>query len=186
MASNSEVLETSLLVGIITFISTRDIEPQQGEGKHMQTKTKRHMNSTKTIALVAHDNMKDTLIDWCKIRKLQLCKHNLVATGTTGTLLEQALETKIKRYLSGPMGGDQQIGADISCANIDILVFFWDPLSPQPHDPDIKALLRLAAVWNIPIACTPSSADFMFSSSLIDSDYSFLVPDYQRYLEERT
>jgi len=152
----------------------------------MQAKTKRHMGSSKTIALVAHDNMKDTLIAWSKQRKQQLTQHKLVATGTTGSLLEKALGTKIKRYLSGPMGGDQQIGADISSADIDILVFFWDPLSPQPHDPDIKALLRLAAVWNIPIACTPSSADFMFSSSLIDSDYSFLVPDYQQYLAERT
>lgn len=151
----------------------------------MQAKVERHMRSSKTIALVAHDNMKDTLIKWCEARQPQLSKHNLVATGTTGALLEKALGTSIKRYLSGPMGGDQQIGADISSADIDILVFFWDPLSPQPHDPDIKALLRLAAVWNIPVACTPSSADFMFSSSLLDSDYEYLVPDYQSYLDSR-
>ncbi|NQZ31436.1 MAG: methylglyoxal synthase [Oceanospirillaceae bacterium] len=151
----------------------------------MQAKVARQMRSSKTIALVAHDNMKDTLINWCKARQQQLSKHNLVATGTTGALLEKALGSEIKRYLSGPMGGDQQIGADISSANIDILVFFWDPLSPQPHDPDIKALLRLAAVWNIPVACTPSSADFMFSSPLIESDYEYLVPDYQSYLDSR-
>ena len=151
----------------------------------MQAQVERQMRSSKTIAVVAHDNMKETLINWCTARQQQLSNHKLVATGTTGALLEKALGISIKRYLSGPMGGDQQIGADISSANIDILVFFWDPLSPQPHDPDIKALLRLAAVWNIPVACTPSSADFMFNSNLIDSESQYLVPDYQSYLSSR-
>ena len=151
----------------------------------MQSKSQRSMRGRKTIALVAHDNMKTTLIDWCRLRKQQLSAHHLLATGTTGALLEKTLDTPIEKYLSGPMGGDQQIGADIANAKIDILVFFWDPLSPQPHDPDIKALLRLAAVWNIPIACTPSSADFMFSSPKIESEYQYLVPDYQRYLADR-
>jgi len=152
----------------------------------MKAKTSRNMDASKTIALVAHDNMKEQLIQWCVERREQLAQHKLLATGTTGSLLEQALQIKIKQYLSGPMGGDQQIGADIATADIDILVFFWDPLSPQPHDPDIKALLRLAAVWNIPVACTPASADFMFSSSLIASPYEYLVPDYHSYLASRT
>jgi methylglyoxal synthase len=151
----------------------------------MKQQVKRVMAKRKTIALVAHDNMKETLIQWCLSRKQQLASHNLLATGTTGAHLEKNLNIKVERYLSGPMGGDQQIGADIASAKVDILVFFWDPLSPQPHDPDIKALLRLAAVWNIPIACTPSSADFMFNSTNIDSEFEYLIPDYKHYLSQR-
>jgi len=139
------------------------------------------MNPDKKIGLVAHDNKKADLIEWAKFNKTLLAHHKIYATGTTGTLLEKELGLKIKKLQSGPLGGDQQIGAKIVDNEIDFLIFFWDPLEPQPHDPDVKALLRMAIVWNIPIACNRSSADFMISSSLMDSDYDRLVPDYDSY-----
>jgi methylglyoxal synthase len=139
------------------------------------------MKPDKKIGLVAHDNKKADLIEWAKFNKTLLAHHKIYATGTTGTLLEKELGLKIKKLQSGPLGGDQQIGAKIVDNDIDFLIFFWDPLEPQPHDPDVKALLRMAIVWNIPIACNRSSADFMISSSLMDSDYDRLVPDYDLY-----
>jgi methylglyoxal synthase len=139
------------------------------------------MNPDKKIGLVAHDNKKADLIEWAKFNKTLLAHHKIYATGTTGTLLEKELGLKIKKLQSGPLGGDQQIGAKIVDNEIDFLIFFWDPLEPQPHDPDVKALLRMAIVWNIPIACNRASADFMISSSLMDSDYDRLVPDYDSY-----
>jgi methylglyoxal synthase len=143
----------------------------------------------KRIGLVAHDNKKPDLIEWSRFNQRLLVGHDLVATGTTGTLLEDELGVGIMKLQSGPLGGDQQLGALIADGEIDILVFFWDPLEPQPHDPDVKALLRLAVVWNIPIACNRASADFMISSPLMTSDYERAMPDYGTYIdrfEERT
>jgi methylglyoxal synthase len=139
------------------------------------------MRPDKKIALVAHDNKKHDLMEWAKYNKTLLAHHKIYATGTTGTLLEKEIGLKIKKLQSGPLGGDQQVGAKIVDNEIDFLIFFWDPLEPQPHDPDVKALLRMAIVWNIPIACNRASADFMISSSLMDSDYERLVPDYEVY-----
>ena len=137
----------------------------------------------KTIGLVAHDNKKDDLIDWVTFNRRLLVTHRLVATGTTGTLLEQQLGVTVRKVRSGPLGGDQQIGALIADGEVDFLVFFWDPLEPQPHDPDVKALLRIAVVWNIPIACNRASADFMISSPLMTGDYIPAAPDYGTYID---
>jgi len=139
------------------------------------------MGHRKKIALVAHDNKKQDLMDWAKFNRDLLAKHDLYATGTTGTVLEEELNLKIARLESGPLGGDQQIGAKISEGEIDFAIFFWDPLEPQPHDPDVKALLRITVVWNIPVACNRASADFMISSPLMEGTYQRLVPDYSAY-----
>ena len=136
----------------------------------------------KTIGLVAHDNKKRDLIEWATFNRSLLLRHDLVATGTTGTLLEDALGVGIRKLQSGPLGGDQQIGALIADGEIDFLVFFWDPLEPQPHDPDVKALLRIAIVWNLPVACDRASADFMVSSPLMESAYERTVPDYGAHI----
>jgi methylglyoxal synthase len=139
------------------------------------------MEPRKKIALVAHDNKKQDRMDWAKFNRDLLAKHDLYATGTTGAGLEEQLNLKIARIESGPLGGDQQIGAKISEGEIDFAIFFWDPLEPQPHDPDVKALLRIAVVWNIPVACNRASADFMISSPLMEGTYQRLVPDYSAY-----
>lgn len=139
------------------------------------------MEHDKKIALVAHDNKKRDLVEWARFNRDLLAHHRVYATGTTGTILEQALGFKILKLQSGPLGGDQQIGAKIVDNEIDFLIFFWDPLEPQPHDPDVKALLRMAVVWNIPIACNRASADFMISSPLMDGEYDRLVMDYDTY-----
>ncbi len=136
------------------------------------------MDHDKKIALVAHDNKKRDLVEWAKFNRDLLAHHDVYATGTTGTILERELGFPITKLQSGPLGGDQQIGAKIVDNEIDFLIFFWDPLEPQPHDPDVKALLRMAVVWNIPIACNRASADFMISSPLMDGEYDRLVPDY--------
>ena len=136
----------------------------------------------KKIGLVAHDNKKADLIEWVKYNGPLLTRHDLVATGTTGSLLEEELGVEIRKLQSGPLGGDQQLGALIASGEIDFLVFFWDPLEPQPHDTDVKALLRIAVVWNIPIACDRASADFMISSPLVESGYERAQPDYAGYL----
>jgi methylglyoxal synthase len=140
------------------------------------------MPKKKKIALVAHDNKKHDLIEWAKFNKGNLGNHEIYATGTTGKFIEQELGLKVPRLQSGPLGGDLQIGAKISEHLIDVLIFFWDPLEPQPHDPDVKALLRIAVVWNIPIACNRASADFIFSSPLMKEEYPRLVLDYNDYL----
>ncbi len=134
----------------------------------------------KNIALVAHDNMKDDLLDWARFNRETLARHRLYATGTTGQRLEEALDLPVTRVLSGPLGGDQQIGSLIATGEIHILIFFWDPLEPHPHDPDVKALLRMAQVWNIPIATNRSSADFLISSPLFGKEYARQVPQHLR------
>jgi methylglyoxal synthase len=143
------------------------------------------MEHDKKIALVAHDNKKRDLVEWAKFNRDLLAHHQVFATGTTGKILEQELEFKIKSLRSGPLGGDQQIGAKIVDNEIDFLIFFWDPLEPMPHDPDVKALLRMAVVWNIPIACNRASADFMISSPLMDGEYDRLIPDYESYTSRK-
>jgi methylglyoxal synthase len=135
----------------------------------------------KKIALIAHDNKKVDLLEWVKFNKGTLLQHELFATGTTGKVLEQELGSKITIFESGPLGGDQQIGARIAEGGIDFLIFFWDPLESLSHDPDVKALLRMAVVWNIPTACNRASADFMISSSLMSQEYPRLLPDYESY-----
>ena len=137
------------------------------------------------IGLVAHDNKKIDLIEWATYNRQVLLRHELTATGTTGTLLEDALGIGVIKLQSGPLGGDLQLGALIADGAIDLLVFFWDPLEPQPHDPDVKALLRIAVVWNIPVACNRASADLMVSSPLMASGYERQMPDYQSYLDRQ-
>ena len=139
------------------------------------------MSKKKKIALVAHDNKKVEMIEWAKFNRYLLTQHKIFATGTTGRLLEEVLGVKVRKLQSGPLGGDQQIGALIVDGEIDFMVFFWDPLEPMPHDTDIKALLRMAVVWNIPIACNRATADFIISSHLMDEDYERIVIDYSDY-----
>jgi methylglyoxal synthase len=138
------------------------------------------MAERKRIALVAHDHKKRELVEWAQFNRELLARHELWATGTTGQLLERELGVAINKLKSGPLGGDQQIGARIVDGAVDFLIFFWDPLEPVPHDPDVKALLRIAVVWNIPVACNRASADFMISSPLMAGRYERLVPDYRR------
>ena len=134
--------------------------------------------ANKRIALVAHDNMKREMLEWATEHKDKLKNHTLIATGSTGKLIADNTGLTLERMRSGPLGGDQQIGARISEAGIDILLFFWDPLEPQPHDPDIRALLPIAVVWNIPVACNRASADFILSSPLLGAKYQRRVPKY--------
>jgi methylglyoxal synthase len=129
------------------------------------------MEPNKKIALVAHDNKKVDLLEWARFNRTLLAHHEIYATGTTGLALERELGLTVNKLQSGPLGGDQQIGAKIADNIVNFLIFFWDPLEPMPHDPDVKALLRMAVVWNIPIACNRASADFMISSP----------PDYDAY-----
>ena len=137
----------------------------------------------KRIALVAHDNMKADLLEWACYNRELLLQHDLYATGTTGRLLSEALETEVTCLQSGPLGGDQQIGSRIAEGCIDLLIFFWDPLEQQPHDTDVKALLRVAVVWNLPVACDRATADYVISSPLMSGSYERLLPDYSAHLE---
>jgi methylglyoxal synthase len=140
------------------------------------------LKAQKNIALVAHDHKKDELIAWVKKHKETLSKHQLIATGTTGKLIENYLGVNVQRVMSGPLGGDQQLGALIATGDIDIVIFFWDPMEAQPHDSDVKAFLRLCVVWNIPMACDAATADFIVSSPFINTEYIADVPDYNNYL----
>jgi methylglyoxal synthase len=136
--------------------------------------------TVRRIAMVAHDNKKVDLLAWAEYNRSMLARHELYATGTTGTMLEYELGLRVHRFLSGPLGGDQQIGAKIAEGDLDMMVFFWDPLEPQPHDPDVKALLRLATLWNIPVATNVATADMMISSPLLVGDYVPVRPDVDR------
>jgi methylglyoxal synthase len=137
----------------------------------------------KRIALVAHDNKKHDLLEWALYNRDLLVEHQLYATGTTGRLLSQTLDTPVICLQSGPLGGDQQIGALIADGVLDLLIFFWDPLEPQPHDPDVKALIRIAVVWNIPVACDRATADYVISSPLMSGPYQRQLPDYGAHLQ---
>lgn len=139
----------------------------------------------KRIALVAHDNKKAELIEWAVYNKAALSEHDLVATGTTGKMLEEELGRPVQRMLSGPLGGDQQIGALIAEGKIDILIFFWDPMEAQPHDSDVKALLRLGVAWNILLACDRATADFILTSPLMQAEYEISIPDYSKYMNRK-
>ena len=133
------------------------------------------------IALVAHDARKSDLLDWAEFNFPVLQSHHLIATGTTGSLLAERLDLPVEALLSGPLGGDQQIGARAAEGDIDLIVFFWDPLATQPHDTDVKALLRISAVWNVPIACNRATADYLISSPLLSNDYEPAVPHFEAH-----
>lgn len=150
----------------------------------METKT-RTIPSSKRIALVAHDNCKPQLLKWVGEKQEQLKYHLLYATGTTGHLIQNNTGLSVTSMISGPMGGDQQIGALISQGNLDVLIFFWDPLNSVPHDPDVKALLRIASVWNIPVATNQATADFLFASECMSREVAIDIPDYEKYLSNR-
>lgn len=143
------------------------------------------LGKRKKIALVAHDHKKADLMEWAIHNKTELAKHELFATGTTGKLMEEALDRPVKKLLSGPLGGDQQIGAMIANGEIDMMFFFWDPMEAQPHDSDVKALLRLCVAWNIPMACDRATADFIMTSPFMHSEYESALPDYEGYLNRK-
>ncbi len=145
----------------------------------------RTIQQRKNIALVAHDHKKDELINWVKENKDILIKHSLIATGTTGKMIEEELGVEVRRVMSGPLGGDQQLGAMIATGQIDVVIFFWDPMEAQPHDSDVKALLRLGVVWNIPMACCAATADFIISSAYMDTVYNAEMADYTSYLNRK-
>jgi methylglyoxal synthase len=150
-------------------------------------KTKSPANTTvRKIALVAHDNKKADLLEWAKFNRGTLAEHKLYATGTTGRMISEELGLAVERLHSGPLGGDQQVGALIVEGKVDFVIFFWDPLAPQPHDPDVKALLRLTVVWNVPVACNRATADFLISSPLLSTAYQRTVPDYAAHLQRAT
>ena len=136
----------------------------------------------KRIAMVAHDHRKADLMEWALYNKAVLAKHELFATGTTGKLLEDALDRPVKKLMSGPLGGDQQVGSMIAEGELDVLIFFWDPMHAQPHDSDVKALLRLGVLWNIPMACDRATADFLMTSPFMHDEYDAVMPDNTDYL----
>lgn len=144
------------------------------------------MPGNKKIALIAHDNKKKDLVAWCNKHRETLSSHVLYATGTTGTVIEKSTDLTINKLISGPLGGDQQVGSLITEGKVDFLIFFWDPFEPLPHDPDVKALLRIAAVWNIPVACNQISADFMVASPLFNNEVDRSIPDYEAYMASRS
>jgi len=150
------------------------------------------MEKIKNIALVAHDNRKKDLIEWIEWNYRSIIEHKLICTGTTGNMVEQTLKKKlekqdmdfnIKKLKSGPLGGDQQLGAMIAEGKVDVIIFLWDPMQPQPHDVDVKALLRIAVLYNIPTACNRATADFLISSSLIGQEYTPVTKNYESYIK---
>ncbi len=147
--------------------------------------TTRNVLARKRIALVAHDNKKKDLVVWVEENKTELSRHELYATGTTGKMMEEQLDRPVSKLLSGPIGGDQQIGAMIAQGSLDVLIFFWDPMEAQPHDSDVKALLRVAIAWNCIVACDSSTADFLVTSPLMLKEYEVKVPGYTTYLQRK-
>lgn len=145
----------------------------------------RILKPRKRIALIAHDNKKAELIEWVYYNRGVLSRHELFATGTTGRLVEESIDRPVTKLFSGPLGGDQQIGALVAEGVVDMIIFFWDPMASQPHDPDIKALLRLGVVWNIPMACNRATADFMLTSPLMNDEYESRLTDYSVYLARK-
>lgn len=150
------------------------------------------MEEIKNIALVAHDNRKKDLIEWIEWNYTSIIRHKLICTGTTGIMVEQALKKKLEnekfdlnitKLKSGPLGGDQQLGAMIAEGKVDVIIFLWDPMQPQPHDVDVKALLRIAVLYNIPTACNRATADFIVSSSLIGQTYTPVTKNYESYIK---
>lgn len=164
-------------VGVASPLLQSDVDKM---GDRLMQKTI-GMAKRKNIALVAHDNKKEELVEWAKFNCKLLTEHSLYSTGTTGQILKNKLGLKVALLESGPLGGDQQIGSRISEGQIDFVIFFSDPLQSQPHDPDVKALLRITVVWNVPVACNRASADFIISSPLMSTRYERLVPDYSKY-----
>ena len=144
--------------------------------------TVKKLGKRKRIAMVAHDHRKADLMEWAIYNKTVLAKHELFATGTTGKLLEDALDRPVKKLMSGPLGGDQQVGSMIAEGELDVLIFFWDPMHAQPHDSDVKALLRLGVLWNIPMACDRATADFLMTSPFMHDEYDAVMPDNTEYL----
>ena len=141
--------------------------------------------NVKTIALVAHDNMKKDLIEWAQFNQGTLLNYEIYSTGTTGKLIEEKTDLKVNKLKSGPLGGDQQLGSKIANGEIDFLIFFWDPLSVQPHDVDVKSLLRLSVVYNVPVACNRSTADFIISSPLMHREYDRVIPEFEEYIHRK-
>lgn len=160
-----------------------DLAPDEAFAPAKYDEISLQLDVQKRIALVAHDNKKKDLLEWALYNREMLVQHNLYATGTTGRLLSQTLDTPVVCLQSGPLGGDQQIGALIAEGALDLLIFFWDPLEQQPHDTDVKALLRIAVVWNIPVACDRATADYVISSPLMSGPYERLKPDYLSHIE---
>lgn len=150
----------------------------------MQVK-KIKVNHKKNIALVAHDHKKKELLDWVKRHEEKLSNHNFIGTGTTAALISNETSLDVKRLVSGPLGGDQQLGAKISDSKIDILIFFWDPLEAQPHDPDVKALLRISTLYNISMATSPTTADYILSSPMFNEEYEVEILDNEYSVEDR-
>lgn len=148
--------------------------------------TIRTLPPRKRIALIAHDGKKSEMLEWASRWQQALSQHELMGTGTTAGRLTTTLGLNVEGLMSGPLGGDQQIGARIAEQRLDILIFFWDPFSPQPHDPDVKALLRLAALWNVPVACNAASADFLLSSPYLNERYEMRIPDANAWAHART
>ena len=137
------------------------------------------METRKRIALIAHDNMKRDILEWARYNRGTLSRHELYGTGTTGGMIAVETGLEVARFRSGPLGGDQRVGAGVAEGRIDFIIFFWDPLAPHPHDVDVKALLRIAVVYNVPIACNRATADFLLSSPLMDEEYDRRLPDLE-------
>lgn len=146
----------------------------------------RTLQAQKRIALIAHDGKKSEMLEWATRWKDVLSQHVLTGTGTTSERIKNTLGLEVEGLMSGPLGGDQQIGARIAEQKLDILIFFWDPFAPQPHDPDVKALLRLAALWNVPVASNAASADFLLSSPYLSEAYDVSIPDANAWAQART
>jgi methylglyoxal synthase len=143
------------------------------------------MKPKKRIALVAHDERKEDLVSWVKYNAERLTEHEVCATGTTGQIISEECSLDVHRLKSGPLGGDQQLGAMIANGELDVLIFFWDPMTSQPHDVDVKALLRMSVLYNIPVGCNRSTADFIISSSLFNEQYDPVIKDYGKYISRK-